>query len=596
MAEPSRKGASPALSIVVLCYDMVREVPRTVLSMSPDYQGVQADRYEIELVEMPSPSVLGEAEKAGFPANLRHTLESDNLPLTVAVNRAVARTSAPHVLICVDGARILSAGVVRYCLEAIRINPRATVAFHGLHLGLRPQQVAVPDGTHSTAIEDRLLDGIEFPRYPNRLFSIATWAESSRDGWFGPMAESCAIMLSRSRFDELSGFDERVTTPGGGLANSDFFARATAEPSSPLIVVLGEGTFHQFHGGSTTTSHAGRYRELAATFEEQTGQPIAPMPQRVVRYLGSLPPPALPLAMRSMVRVGRRRAAAGPASGRPSLERAQARAFARTERTDRPIRLALVIGMHRSGTSYLARQLVRGGGTVPGEALGGAPASNPDGHFEPVGVVAWHNAVLSDLGHTWCTIAAPDPNALGAEWREWRVRGLARMLRDLCADDDALWVVKDPRMCLFLPLWRDALALLDADVAMLRVMRHPAAVADSLHRRDAIGRDVARLVWARHVHAMLDGVTDGDELACLDAMATSELEAFVGGRLGERVSFEPLSQTMPRDADDPVSALYEAFVASRNVDALRAGLAAELAFTERYPTLTRIVDPVTAIV
>ncbi len=43
-------------------------------------------------------------------------------------------------------------------------------------------------------------------------------------------------------------FDDR----GGGLVNLALFARACKLPDSKLVVILGEESFHQIHGGTAT--------------------------------------------------------------------------------------------------------------------------------------------------------------------------------------------------------------------------------------------------------------------------------------------------------------------------------------------------------
>ncbi|HAU37823.1 MAG TPA: hypothetical protein DCX07_08915 [Phycisphaerales bacterium] len=42
---------TPTLSIVVTVYNMRREAPRTLRSLTPEYQGVDAETYEVIVVE-----------------------------------------------------------------------------------------------------------------------------------------------------------------------------------------------------------------------------------------------------------------------------------------------------------------------------------------------------------------------------------------------------------------------------------------------------------------------------------------------------------------------------------------------------------------
>lgn len=590
---PARKGPPPSISVVVLCYRMRREVPRTITSLSPDYQRIGAHLYDIELAEMPSDDMLTDADKAGFPANLRHTVETRNYPLSQAVNRAVRRTRGEHVLICVDGARILTPGILHRCRQLIKINPRGVVAVHGMHLGRRPQQVAVPDGTHDRQIEDRLLESVDFPKRPYQLFSIASWAGSSRHGWFGPMAESCAILVAREHFEELGGYDEKVTTPGGGLANSDFYTRALADRRRPLFVPLGEATFHQYHGGSTTSAQGG-YGALKSAFEEQTGRPFVLAPERPTHHFGILFPQAYPPALKSFLSVLRSGDGERPAEGMEAVEAALARAMDKVDGQAPRAPMTLVIGMHRSGTSFLTRQLVQAGLVVPGTAMGGSQRSNPEGHHEPFELVAWHNRLLSSLGLSWAALGRVDAAKRGKGFPERLARGLRRLLLDFDARDEPTthegWVLKDPRICITRPIWSRACALMQVEPATLLVLRDPTLVAQSLARRDGFDLDYGRLLWARYVQGLLSWADDADDILTLDTADAGDVSAYIRRRTGREIASDPVERAHLPDADDPITSLYRTFLAERDLAAFRSGLDAELAFADRYPGVIARLD------
>ena len=155
--------------------------------------------------------------------------------------------------------------------------------------------------------EDELLAGSGWETDGYRLFEISTPAGSSGRGLFGPMGESSSLFCPRAVWQQLSGLDERFALPGGGLVNHDLYRRACALPDVELIVLLGEGTFHQHHGGAATSRrHA--WEEMHAEYQAIRGEPHHP-PTRSPLYVGRVPPSALAFLERSarqaMARIAR---------------------------------------------------------------------------------------------------------------------------------------------------------------------------------------------------------------------------------------------------------------------------------------------------
>ena len=60
--------------------------------------------------------------------------------------------------------------------------------------------------------------------------------------------------MPRSLLDQVGAMDHDFNVPGGGFANLDFFERMTTSPRITLVTMLGEGSFHQVHGGTTTNA------------------------------------------------------------------------------------------------------------------------------------------------------------------------------------------------------------------------------------------------------------------------------------------------------------------------------------------------------
>jgi hypothetical protein len=153
------------------------------------------------------------------------------------------------VAICLDGARILSPRILRYTLASFSAFANPFVSTLGWHLGTEPQPNTIAKG-YCQAIEDDLLNSIDWHANGYSLFSISSLAFSCKDGWFSQITESNCFAISKREFVDLGGFCPAFQCPGGGLVNLDFFSLACQKLEA--VILLGEGTFHQFHGGVTT--------------------------------------------------------------------------------------------------------------------------------------------------------------------------------------------------------------------------------------------------------------------------------------------------------------------------------------------------------
>ena len=156
----------------------------------------------------------------------------------------------------------------------------------------------------------------------------------------------------------------------------------------------------------------------------------------------------------------------------------------------------LVLGMHRSGTSAVTRCLNLLGAEVGNKLL--PPAEdNRSGFWEHADVVAIHEELLKDLDRTWHDARAlPESWLLSAAARKARGK-LARLIAEEF-DSSALCAVKDPRLCRFVPLWREVLLESGLDAVALLVVRHPAEVARSLNARDGLPFETTCLNWLEH--------------------------------------------------------------------------------------------------
>jgi len=286
----------PVLSIVVVVFNMQREATRTLHSLSRDYQTGASDRdYELIVVDNGSVPPFSMGHMPGMAGNVRYFYIDDASPSPArALNFGVARARGRYVATIIDGARLLSPGIIRYGLRAFQAFRDPFVTVPAWHLGPDTQRLSMKHG-YDQAVEDELLEGIGWPRNGYRLFEISTLAESCADGWFRPMAESSCLFMSRADYEAVGGYDERFSTPGGGLVGHDLYRRLCALDGKDLVVLLGEGTFHQFHGGIATNAteeeFAQRYRIWLDEYQALRGHPYSG-PQKAAQFLGHIPPQA----------------------------------------------------------------------------------------------------------------------------------------------------------------------------------------------------------------------------------------------------------------------------------------------------------------
>ncbi len=156
----------------------------------------------------------------------------------------------------------------------------------------------------------------------------------------------------------------------------------------------------------------------------------------------------------------------------------------------------LVLGMHRSGTSALTRVLSIAGAELP-VSLMGANDSNEVGHWESTALVQYHDQLLSKLGSDWSDWRPIEIRRLPLERR----RDIKAEIADLIAceyGEAGLFVVKDPRICRFAPMFLEALDEAAVGAKIVHIVRNPLEVAESLERRDGMARGQAGLLWLCH--------------------------------------------------------------------------------------------------
>ena len=137
------------------------------------------------------------------------------------------------------------------------------------------------------------------------------------------------------------------------------------------------------------------------------------------------------------------------------------------------------------------------GADLPKNMLGGNPA-NEAGHWESLDLLAIHDSLLATAGSRWDDWRAFNPDWIRSGVAEGYSEKLLGVLRNDYAGS-ALFVVKDPRICQFVPLWLEVLDRFGAKCSAIIPVRNPLEVAASHKRRDGFPPVKSFLLWLRHV-------------------------------------------------------------------------------------------------
>jgi glycosyltransferase involved in cell wall biosynthesis len=245
--------------------------------------------YEVIAIDNGSSEPIDENLVKSFGANFRYLYFNADTPSPcAALNYAVQIAKGTWITLFIDGARIPSPGLLYLSMLASRLYEKPFIYTLGMHIGHKPQNYLAEEN-YSQKDEDALLSSIDWQQDGYLLFDISSVALSSKEGSFSRLSESNCITISRAAFQEMGGFDEKFKSPGGGLVNLDFFNRINKTEDIHPIMLLGEATFHQFHGGTATNAPLKDHPwdKMAQEYMMIRGKPYQPYYRKPV-YFGSV--------------------------------------------------------------------------------------------------------------------------------------------------------------------------------------------------------------------------------------------------------------------------------------------------------------------
>ena len=298
-------NTEPRISVILIGYKMPGQLRNTLATLTAGYQrDVSALDYEVIVVENSSDDPLTDDYVQSLPGNFHYFLQENTGRTPVpAINFAFEQCRGNYIGLIMDGARMLSPGVISTADMASRLDANTLTVVPGYHLGEQEQHFN-EDPTLALHAEQQLLASVDWRSDGYELFAISTFSGANRRGYLHPIMECNCLFASRESYAEIGYADPQFTLHGGGSINLHMYRSLGMRPQSRVVILPGEGSFHQYHGGVTTSAYADREAEI----ERHRTQLHSLWPggfhalRRAPTLLGSIPRQAQPFLQESLLR------------------------------------------------------------------------------------------------------------------------------------------------------------------------------------------------------------------------------------------------------------------------------------------------------
>ncbi|MEQ9451361.1 MAG: glycosyltransferase [Pseudomonadales bacterium] len=156
--------------------------------------------------------------------------------------------------------------------------------------------------------------------------------------------------------------------------------------------------------------------------------------------------------------------------------------------------VVVVLGMHRSGTSTITKAIEALGANLDTHLMPPLERNNPKGFFEDMEVHNLCERILATRGLAWDSLYFHEKSTVEEEeFVSQAERLLKRKTRG-----EQVFCMKNPRLCLVLPVWQRAFERLGLEPKYVFAVREPAEVAASLNQRDGYPLNAGLLLWANY--------------------------------------------------------------------------------------------------
>ncbi len=297
--ESVRSTCSIRLSVVIVVFNMQRAAPRSIQSLLPPYQhGISAADYEVVVVENSSTQALDEEQVLSLGNNIRYFyLQDAPSSPAYAINYGVNQSKGDISCIMVDGAHMLTPGVLSFGIGLFSMLVNPIVLVPRFYLGPGPQTETIQKG-YNEAEEDRLLESISWPEDGYRMFEIGVPFRIEPQGkrpklfWFVRLFESNCLFVRKQAFFGVGGCNENFDIAGGGFLIPDLCRELADLDDTDIVQLIGEASFHQIHGGTSTNTtvedQSAKHQRYLRQYEAIRGKPYE-VSQKPLKFYGHMP-------------------------------------------------------------------------------------------------------------------------------------------------------------------------------------------------------------------------------------------------------------------------------------------------------------------
>ena len=163
----------------------------------------------------------------------------------------------------------------------------------------------------------------------------------------------------------------------------------------------------------------------------------------------------------------------------------------------------LITGMHRSGTSAITRSVNFLGPYIGQDTNFVTPLDdNPTGYWERNDILELNELIFENYRKTWdCATPFPENWHRSQEIEPIKSKLISIFKKQFL--DHEIWAVKDPRISILLPLWKDVLNEMGVKFSVIIALRNPIDVSASLEKRNGFPINKTFGIWFNYnIHAI----------------------------------------------------------------------------------------------